>query len=100
MVIIMKIAIRMDDITPKMDWEKFEKFKTLLEEYQIKPLIGVVPDNQDENLNRGRENKDFWQYISRLQESGWCIAQHGYQHVYTQKRGGCFPLNHFRSLPD
>lgn len=91
----MKIAIRMDDITPDMDWKKFEEFKGLLDEYGIKPLIGVVPDNQDENLNRNEKREDFWQYIKSLQEDGWVIALHGYQHVYTTEGGGCFPLNHF-----
>lgn len=98
----MKIAIRMDDITPHMDWRKFERFKELLDEYHIKPLIGVVPDNQDDNLEFKEENtsnfsehRDFWQYVKHLQEEGWVIAMHGYQHVYTQKKGGLFPLNHF-----
>ena len=46
----MKIAVRLDDITPDMDWERFYRFKALLDKYQIRPLIGVVPDNRDENL--------------------------------------------------
>ena len=100
----MKIAVRMDDIAPGMDWKKFKEFKALLDEYGIKPLIGVVPDNQDGNLERAEENKeyggdgapeDFWAYIRKLQEQGWIVAMHGYQHVYTQKKGGVFPLNLF-----
>ena len=46
----MKIAVRLDDITPDMDWQRFYAFKTLLDKYQVKPLIGIVPDNRDENL--------------------------------------------------
>ena len=46
----MKIAVRLDDITPDMDWQRFFRFKALLDQYQVKPLIGVVPDNRDENL--------------------------------------------------
>ncbi|MBO5623235.1 MAG: DUF2334 domain-containing protein, partial [Butyrivibrio sp.] len=42
----MNITIRMDDITPDMDWDKFLRFKSLLDEHGIKPLIGVVPDNR------------------------------------------------------
>lgn len=91
----MKIAIRMDDITPDMDWKKFEEFKALLDEYQVKPLIGVVPDSRDENLSRDKEKEDFWLRVAEWQKAGWVIAQHGYQHVYTQKKGGCFPLNGF-----
>lgn len=48
----MKIAVRLDDITPDMDWERFLKFKSLLDRYQVKPLIGVVPQNRDPNLVR------------------------------------------------
>ena len=29
----MKIAVRMDDIAPGMDWKKFADFKALLDEY-------------------------------------------------------------------
>lgn len=46
----MNITVRLDDITPDMDWERFYKFKALLDQYQVKPLIGVVPDNRDELL--------------------------------------------------
>lgn len=91
----MKIAVRLDDITPAMDWEKFEMFRGLLEEYGIKPLIGVVPDNRDENLNRGMEKEEFWQYVKGLQDNGWVVALHGFRHVYTEKKGGMFPLNDF-----
>lgn len=91
----MKIAIRMDDIVPAMDWEKFGAFRTLLDEYGVKPLVGVVPDNRDENLNRSRENGQFWEVVKELQESGWTVALHGYRHVYTEKTGGMFPLNDF-----
>ena len=106
----MKMAVRMDDIAPGMDWKKFMDFKALLDEYGIKPLIGVVPDNRDGNLERteagckhgqdGEREKDgmpedFWAYIRELQEQGWMVAMHGYQHVYMQKKGGVFPLNLF-----
>lgn len=88
----MKIAIRMDDITPAMDWERFGAFRALMDEYGVKPLIGVVPDNQDENLNRSREREDFWELVKELKESGWTVALHGYRHVYTEKKGSIFPI--------
>lgn len=99
----MKIAVRMDDITPHMDWENFERFKEILDEYRIKPLIGIVPDNRDDNLNRvksedadrGSKEEYFWEKVREWKEKGWTVALHGYQHVYTQKKGGCFPLNCF-----
>ena len=89
----MKIAIRMDDITPDMDYTKFLRFKELCDLYEIKPLIGVVPDNRDENLHKEEAHKDFWNFIRELQNNGWSVALHGYRHIYTSKRMGCFPLN-------
>ena len=59
----MKITVRLDDITPDMDWDKFERFKKVLDEHDIKPLIGVVPDNKDEKLSCGPVHEDFWTYV-------------------------------------
>ena len=42
-----QFSIRLDDITPDMDWEQFYRVKKILDKFSIKPLIGIVPDNQD-----------------------------------------------------
>lgn len=94
----MKIAVRLDDITPDMDWERFLRFKELLDQYQVKPLIGIVPDNRDELLKGSGEAKSaerFYEYVKELKEQGWTVAMHGYRHIYDTKKGGLFPLNHF-----
>ncbi len=91
----MKIAVRLDDITPDMDWKKFLAFKELLDNHCIRPLIGVVPENKDSNLCCDAPRSDFWHYIKDLQKQGWVIAMHGYRHVYDSNRGGMFPLNNF-----
>lgn len=95
----MKIAVRLDDITPDMDWERFLQFKALLDRYQVKPLIGIVPDNRDENLKKQIKKtqipEDFWSYIKELEADGWILAMHGVHHTYTTDKGGLFPLNNF-----
>ena len=93
----MRITVRLDDITPDMDWERFYRFKALLDKYQIKPLIGVVPDNRDENLRAKAQGapEDFWACIRQLRDQGWQIAMHGFRHIYATKKGGLFPLNDF-----
>lgn len=98
----MRITIRMDDITPDMDWEKFLRFKKLLDAHNIKPLIGVVSDNQDKKLQINKPREDFWAYVKGLQEEGWIIALHGYNHLYTTKKSGLFPIGNkseFAGLP-
>lgn len=97
-----QLLIRLDDITPDMDWEKFERLAALLEQYQIHPIIGVVPDNRDETLHIQEARADFWERMRSLQESGWVIAQHGFTHVYVNKKSGLLginPFSEFAGLP-
>lgn len=91
----MKIAVRLDDITPDMDYVKFYKMKEILDTYQIKPLIGVVPFNEDKNLMRNPKREDFAEMLQSLVKEGYVIALHGYQHLYSTAKGGLFPLNQF-----
>lgn len=97
----MKIAVRLDDIAPDMNWDRFLSFKALLDRHQVKPLIGVVPDNKDENLKDGNVKdcplgaEGFWEYIRKLQQEDWVVAMHGCYHRYTTEKGGIFPLNNF-----
>jgi len=91
----MKIAIRLDDITPDMDWRKFRRLEELLDKYHIAPLIGIVPDNQDDNLRRNTAMPDFDTQIKIWEGKGWITAMHGWKHIYTTKKGGLFPLNNF-----
>lgn len=98
----MRIAIRMDDITPDMDWGKFNRFKDLLDAHHITPLIGVVPRNKDEKLSLNPARDDFWDYIKNLRDRGWVVAMHGYKHRYTTKDPGLFPIggkSEFAGLP-
>ena len=47
----MKFVVRMDDISPNMDYAKFFKAYDLLKAKGAFPLLGIVPDNKDPNLN-------------------------------------------------
>lgn len=91
----MKIAVRMDDITPDMNWENFEFFQELFEKVGITPLLGIVAQNQDENLNIEEPRTDFWDIMKLLQKKGYVMALHGCHHVYRTPKGGMFPLNDF-----
>lgn len=91
----MKIAIRLDDITPDMNWVNFNRMKNILMEEGICPLIGVVPDNQDQMLHFEDNAPDFYEQVKELQQQGWLIAQHGFRHVYTTNSKGILGLNAF-----
>lgn len=87
--------IRLDDITPDMNWERFYRAKEILDKYNICPLIGVVPDNRDETLHKEECRDDFWNVIYQLQKSGWAVAQHGTYHCYETQDSGILGINPF-----
>lgn len=89
----MKIAVRMDDITPDMDWKSFDAFCALFEKYGIRPLLGIVPANEDPKLQIGAADPHFYEKMKELQKKGYRLAMHGCHHVYVTKKGGLFPLN-------
>lgn len=91
----MNTAIRMDDVTADMDYSKFNRVKKILDEAGIRPLIGVVPFCKDETLRIEDKHDDFPRMISELQKQGWVIALHGYNHLYTTRNQGIFPINNF-----
>lgn len=91
----MKIAVRMDDITPDMNWENFSFFQDLFEQTGITPLLGIVPENRDAKLSPEAPRDDFYLRMKELEKQGYCFAMHGCYHVYTTKCGGRFPLNSY-----
>lgn len=82
------IVIRMEDICPTMDREKFEIFRKFFEENGIKPLLCVVPDNKDPKLVKARVDLDFWAYMRRLKSDGYTIAMYGTHHLASGKGVG------------
>ncbi|MDO4332389.1 MAG: DUF2334 domain-containing protein [Eubacteriales bacterium] len=89
----MKITVRMDDITPDMDWKSFDAFCALFEKYGIRPLLGIVPANADPKLQIGMPDPLFYEKMKSLQAKGYVLAMHGCHHVYATQKGGVFPLN-------
>jgi len=59
------------------------KVKNLFIEHNIKPVIGVIPKNEDKELKSYPLcESDFWEEIKNLERHGWKIAMHGYEHLY------------------
>jgi predicted deacetylase len=76
------MLIRFDDIAENMNWDLMEKCEELFKKYNIKPLLGVIPNNQDKELLLNKNNKEFWKKVRQWKSMGWEIAMHGYTHVY------------------
>ena len=85
----MKILIRFDDIAENMNWHLMAKCESIFDELNIKPVMGVIPNNKDKDLLVYPKKENFWQIVKKWQLKGWEIAMHGYNHIYdndTNKR--------------
>ncbi len=79
------ILIRLDDIAENMNWPLMEKCELLFDKYNIKPLLGVVSNNQDPELLSYKKNHNFWSQIRAWKEKDWEISMHGFTHVYDKE---------------
>lgn len=82
------ILIRFDDIYPTMNWSEWKRAITILDRYNVKPLIGVIPQCQDNELMIDEARNDFWNYIKELQCKGYTVAMHGFLHKYDTNTHG------------
>lgn len=93
-----RFVIRLDDICPTMDHEKFARARSLFEAAGVRPIMGVVPKNCDPDLQIDPPAPHFWENMRALKDSGWGISQHGYRHsIHTGDCGllGISPRSEF-----
>lgn len=76
-----KYLLRIDDACLTMDRRKWQMYEDLFDEFGIKPLVAVVPDNRDPDLQYDTPDGHFWNKVRSWQAKGWTVAMHGYQHV-------------------
>ena len=77
-----KYLIRLDDACETQDESKWSAIERLLNDFDIKPIVAVIPCNSDTSLHFDKENKNFWKKVKNWEKKGWTIAQHGYRHTY------------------
>jgi predicted deacetylase len=90
-----RYLLRFDDLCPGMNWKVWSKIEDILLDEEIRPLLAVVPDNQDEALNVSLPNPCFWDRVRRWQSLGWTIGIHGYQHRFVTANPGILGLNKY-----
>lgn len=88
-----RYLLRFDDICPSMNWQTWREIENTLREYELKPLLAVVPDNRDPQLQVEAPRENFWEEVRRWQSQGWTIGLHGYRHLYSTNDAGLLGLN-------
>jgi predicted deacetylase len=94
--------LRLDDASPMHHRDNWYRMEELLDRYRIKPMVGIIPDNQDASFAGYETDVDFWRKALNWKDKGWAVAMHGYQHVYVTKQGGLNPVqqrSEFAGLP-
>ena len=94
--------LRLDDACETIDYERWTTLEQLLDHYGIKPLVGVIPHNDDPELQQYPIDANFWNKVIDWQSKGWTIAMHGYNHVYDSHEAGINPMwnrSEFAGLP-
>lgn len=87
-----RYLLRFDDICPTMNWDTWAAIERVLVRHDLRPILAVVPDNQDPKLMVAPPAPDFWDRVRRWQAMGYTIGLHGYQHVYVNHHRGLLKL--------
>jgi predicted deacetylase len=77
--------LRFDDLCPTMAHDRWQRCAALIEEFELRPILAVIPDNQDKELNLSLPDLEFWARMRAMEAAGATIALHGYRHLCTSR---------------
>jgi hypothetical protein len=76
-----------------MDRGRWRRFAALIERFGIKPILAVVPDNRDPELEVDMPDPEFWNEMLGLEARGATIGLHGFQHLCKSEGQSLVPLH-------
>jgi len=87
--------LRFDDLCPTMAHDRWQRCAALIEEFGLRPILAVIPDNQDLELNLSPPDSEFWVRMRIMEEAGASIALHGYRHLCNSRDGSLLALHKY-----
>jgi predicted deacetylase len=85
--------LRFDDLCPTVGYKQWQRFPPLFEEFKIRPILAVVPENRDHTLAHSAPDPEFWEQMRTLEAAGATIALHGFQHLCKSEGRSLLPLH-------
>jgi len=73
--------------------ERWERFSSMIEEFGVKPIVAVIPENRDSELELSPPDTEFWSRMCSLEAAGAMIGLHGYRHVCLSEGRSLVPLH-------
>ena len=95
--------LRFDDLCPTIEHEHWLRYLPMIEEFGLKPILAVIPDNQDTEFNLSPPDPMFWPLMRAMEAEGATIALHGYRHLCASQGESLLSLHHhseFAGVPD
>ncbi|MCH5259485.1 MAG: DUF2334 domain-containing protein [Lachnospiraceae bacterium] len=87
--------LRLDDASEHWNRENWQRMHDMLTAYGIRPIVAIIPHNEDEKLLQYPIDRAYRDTIRAWIDEGWTPALHGYSHKYITKSGGINPVNHY-----
>lgn len=75
-----RYLLRFDDLCPTVSRERWKRCCELVNDFKIRPILAVVPDNRDPELQASPPDPEFWHQMKAMEEAGATVGLHGYQH--------------------
>jgi hypothetical protein len=85
--------LRFDDLCPTVSARCWQHLQLMVEELQLRPILAIVPDNRDSELQHSPPDPDFWSRMRALETAGATIALHGYRHLCASSGHSLVPLH-------
>ena len=85
--------LRIDDLCPTVSAERWPLFQSLIEEFRLKPILAVVPDNRDPELQVSPPDPAFWNCMRAMEAAGAAVGLHGYRHLCVNRGRSLLPLD-------
>lgn len=92
---MLKYIFRLDDACPSMNHKNWSRILAIFDKYNIKPIIAVIPNNEDPSNIIDHFDNDFWKKVILWHKKGYELALHGYNHRYTTKSSGIIGYNNY-----
>lgn len=84
--------LRFDDLCPTMSRTGWRRFVPLIQEFHLRPILAVVPENCDPALEVEDPDAAFWPQMRAMESAGAAIGLHGYRHLCESYGRGMIPL--------
>ena len=85
-----------------MERHRWQRFQALVRDFEIRPILAVIPDNHDAQMKLSPSDPGFWAQMREMEAAGAAIAAHGFQHICAnggQSLIGLHTKTEFAGLP-